>query len=412
MRFLGRREGVGPRAARADALGGGEDRRQRHDHALRGLQLRRPGGDHRRGAQLHRARTEEEFRAPPLRARDARPRPDHPHERRAAALELPDVAVRLLASCTSPRCCGRTSRAPTSRPRWPSSTPASAASGAADGEPPPAARAVARSARLGPRRAASSSRSRRSRSRSRSSTSAARRSRSARSRSGSSASTSCSRCSSACGRCGSRASSASAGWWPPPALGDDGERAAGARGLPARAVLPHGGEPDPRADLAQPGRDRARRLLDRPRRSPTRSCCAASTTAARSCSWCCSARSRATPAPTSAAARSAPAGWRRACRRTRRGRGWASACSSACGVGLVRQPHLRRQLDRRHRGAAARRRGRARRAARRPVRVADQARRGDEGHRRPVRRPRRGARPPRRGAVLADRRVPGMAGDA
>ena len=56
------------------------------------------------------------------------------------------------------------------------------------------------------------------------------------------------------------------------------------------------------------------------------------------------------------------------------------------------------------------RRGRVRRAARRPVRVADQARRRDEGHRRPVRRPRRRARPPRRRAVLADRRVPGMAG--
>ena len=58
------------------------------------------------------------------------------------------------------------------------------------------------------------------------------------------------------------------------------------------------------------------------------------------------------------------------------------------------------------------RRGRDRRAARRPVRVADQARRGHEGHRRPVRRPRRRARPPRRRAVLADRRLPGLAGAA
>ena len=45
------------------------------------------------------------------------------------------------------------------------------------------------------------------------------------------------------------------------------------------------------------------------------------------------------------------------------------------GLGLVRQPHLRRQLDHRHRGAAARGRGGVRRADRRPVRVADQARR-------------------------------------
>ena len=56
MRFLGRREGVVAGAARADALGGGEDGRQRHDHALRRLQLRRPGGDHRRRADVRAAR--------------------------------------------------------------------------------------------------------------------------------------------------------------------------------------------------------------------------------------------------------------------------------------------------------------------------------------------------------------------
>ena len=118
---------------------------------------------------------------------------------------------------------------------------------------------------------------------------------------------------------------------------------------------------------------------------------------------------RATPAPTSAAARSAPAGSRRACRRTRRGRAWASACSSASArSGTPAAPTT--ALDRRHRRPAAGRRGRVRRPARRPVRVADQARRRDEGHRRPVRRPRRRARPPRRRAVLADRRLPGLAG--
>ena len=51
MRFIGRREGVAARAARADALGGGEDRRQRAHHALRGVQLRRAGGDRRRRAR-------------------------------------------------------------------------------------------------------------------------------------------------------------------------------------------------------------------------------------------------------------------------------------------------------------------------------------------------------------------------
>ena len=52
MRFIGRREGVGAGAGRAHGLGRGDDRRQRADHALRRLQLRRPGGDRRRGAKL------------------------------------------------------------------------------------------------------------------------------------------------------------------------------------------------------------------------------------------------------------------------------------------------------------------------------------------------------------------------
>ena len=72
-------------------------------------------------------------------------------------------------------------------------------------------------------------------------------------------------------------------------------------------------------------------------------------------------------------------------------------------LGLVRQPHLRRQLDHRHRGAVPRARGGLRRADRRPVRVTDQARRGYQGHGRAVRRPRRRARSPRRGAVQPDR---------
>ena len=42
---------------RADGLGRGADRRQRPDHAVRGLQLRRPGGDRRRGANASRAST-------------------------------------------------------------------------------------------------------------------------------------------------------------------------------------------------------------------------------------------------------------------------------------------------------------------------------------------------------------------
>ena len=56
MRFIGRRTGVARGAARPDALGRGEDAGQRADHALRGLQLRRAGGDRRRRALVRPAR--------------------------------------------------------------------------------------------------------------------------------------------------------------------------------------------------------------------------------------------------------------------------------------------------------------------------------------------------------------------
>ena len=45
---LGRREGVDQALRRADGLGRGPDHRQRQDHPLRRVQLRRPGGDRRR----------------------------------------------------------------------------------------------------------------------------------------------------------------------------------------------------------------------------------------------------------------------------------------------------------------------------------------------------------------------------
>ena len=61
MRFIGRREGIAPGADRADGLGRGDDRRQRPDHALRRLQLRRQGGDRRCSAKLQ-GSSEEEFR--------------------------------------------------------------------------------------------------------------------------------------------------------------------------------------------------------------------------------------------------------------------------------------------------------------------------------------------------------------
>ena len=87
-----------------------EDRRQRPHHALRRLQLRRPGGDPRCGGALRRRRRGGVPQAP-LRARDARPRPHHPHERRAAPEQLPAVAVRLLRARLRATSCGPTSTA-------------------------------------------------------------------------------------------------------------------------------------------------------------------------------------------------------------------------------------------------------------------------------------------------------------
>ena len=69
----------------------------------------------------------------PLRARDARSGPDHPHERRAAALQLPAVAVGVLRAASSATSCGPTSRARPSRRRWRSTRRAGAASAGADG---------------------------------------------------------------------------------------------------------------------------------------------------------------------------------------------------------------------------------------------------------------------------------------
>ena len=141
------------------------------------------------------------------------------------------------------------------------------------------------------------------------------------------------------------------------------------RDVPARAG-DAGGRPDTdRADVA----DRDGRVLDRARRSRTRSCCASCRTAARSSSTSWSARSSATPAPTSAAARSARASSRRASRPTRPSRGsligFVAAIFAAWCAGLY-QDWLGRRA-----GPPARPRGRADGAARRPLRVAGQARR-------------------------------------
>ncbi|CAA9478995.1 MAG: Undecaprenyl diphosphate synthase, partial [uncultured Solirubrobacterales bacterium] len=72
-------------------------RRQRADDPVRGLQLRRTGRDPRRRRALHRRRR---ARLPPLPLRpgDGRPGAADPHQRRAAALELPAVAERVLGA--------------------------------------------------------------------------------------------------------------------------------------------------------------------------------------------------------------------------------------------------------------------------------------------------------------------------
>src|SRR3954454_5215085 len=58
---------------------------------------RRARGDPRRGRALRR-RDGGGLREAPVRARDDRPRPPDPHERRAAAVQLPPVAVRVLGA--------------------------------------------------------------------------------------------------------------------------------------------------------------------------------------------------------------------------------------------------------------------------------------------------------------------------
>ena len=264
---------------------------------------------------------EEDFAPAALRAGDARPGPAHPHERRAAHLELPAVAVARTPSSCSATSCGRTSPARRSRRRSTSSRRASAASAAADGRArptPPPRRRPARDSRGGaPRRrggsdlgarvlvaipaiafalfivapAAGSSPAAliiaRHRLHGRAVHDAAPREpgppgrvRWAWSgcswRRSSAGPTRCSPRSSS--RC--RSSSCSAQMQP----------RCGAPGLSVTVLGAH---------------------LDRGCRSPTRCCCATCRTATRSSSTCSSGRSSATPAPTSAAARSAGARSRR-----------------------------------------------------------------------------------------------------
>ena len=127
VRVIGEREGLDPDIRRL--LEEAEELTRRNDgltlvvafnygardeiaRAVRRIAARR--GERRAQAGRHHRGTD---RAASRRARHRRSRPDHPHQRRAAALELPAVAGRLLGARVHAGRIGRTSIARRSRPR-------------------------------------------------------------------------------------------------------------------------------------------------------------------------------------------------------------------------------------------------------------------------------------------------------
>ena len=132
MRFLGAREGISGELAEQMDRSAVADRR-----ATDGLTLYMAinyGGRAEivQAARALRRRQRGGVRARPVRAGDARPRADHPHRRRAPAVELPAVAVAPTPSSCSATSCGPTSTARHSKSPWPSSTRATGASGDAE----------------------------------------------------------------------------------------------------------------------------------------------------------------------------------------------------------------------------------------------------------------------------------------
>ena len=95
MRFIGRREGIDAELAGAHGVGRGPDRRTTTGSPSSSPSTTAARGDRRCGAAV-RGRERGGVPDPPLRAGDARPRPPDPDQRRAAGLQLPAVAVRLL----------------------------------------------------------------------------------------------------------------------------------------------------------------------------------------------------------------------------------------------------------------------------------------------------------------------------
>ena len=102
VRVIGERAGLEPRYLRAAERSRGTDPGQYQAQPRRRLQLRLASGNRQRGAAAGargrggqaRSVVDRRRRARPIsrRARHSRSRPDHPHQRRAAAVEFPDVA--------------------------------------------------------------------------------------------------------------------------------------------------------------------------------------------------------------------------------------------------------------------------------------------------------------------------------
>ena len=107
MRFVGRREGVDPELVRRWS-GPSGDRRQRPDHAVRGVQLRRAGGDPRRGAALH-GGDEEEFARCSTRPTCTTPTCSSARAASSASRTTCCGSAPTPSSCSATSC-GRTSR--------------------------------------------------------------------------------------------------------------------------------------------------------------------------------------------------------------------------------------------------------------------------------------------------------------
>ena len=95
MRFIGRREGISEELT--DRMDWAESQTAANDRITLFVAFNYGGrAEILDAAAAYEGGGEEEFHKPPLRPGDARPRPADPHERRAADLQLPALAVRVL----------------------------------------------------------------------------------------------------------------------------------------------------------------------------------------------------------------------------------------------------------------------------------------------------------------------------